>query len=191
MYEFLYDYVKPKYGVKLKLCYLDTDSFIVHIRTEDIYKDIAEDVETRFDTSHYELECNSTDRPLPKGKNKKVIGLMKDVLGEKIMIKFVGLRAKTYSYLIDDGSVDKKEKGTNGCVIKRKLKFENYKSCLEATQLDNKMKYLVKNKSILRTQQRFKSEIRNIFTEEIDKIALSSNDDKKMQPFDSIETYAY
>ena len=116
---------------------------------------------------------------------------MKDELGGKIMIKFVRLRAKTHSYLIDDGSEDKKAKGTKKCVIKRKLKFENYKSCLEATQLDNKMKYLVKNKSILRTQQRFKSEIRNIFTEEIDKIALSSNDDKKMQPFDSIETYAY
>ena len=65
MYEFWYDYVKPKYGEKVKLCYMDTDSFIVYIKTEDIYKDIAEDVETRFDTSNYEL-----DRPLPKGKNK-------------------------------------------------------------------------------------------------------------------------
>ena len=99
MYEFWYDYVKPKYGEKVKLCYMDTDSFIVYIKTDDIYKDIAEDVETRFDTSNYEL-----DRPLPKGKNKKVIGLMKDELGGKIMTKFVGLRAKTYSYLIDDGS---------------------------------------------------------------------------------------
>ena len=139
MYEFWYDYVKPKYGEKVKLCYMDTDSFIVYIKTDDIYKDIAEDVETRFDTSNYEL-----DRPLPKGKNKKVIGLMKDELGGKIMTKFVGLRAKTYSYLIDDGSEDKKAKGTKKCVIKRKLKFENYKNCLEATQLDNKIKYLEK-----------------------------------------------
>ena len=122
MYEFWYDYVKPKYGEKAKLCYMDTDSFIVYIKTDDIYKDIAEDVETRFDTSNYEL-----DRPLPKGKNKKVIGLMKDELGGKIMTKFVGLRAKTYSYLIDDGSEDKKAKGTKKCIIKRKLKFENYK----------------------------------------------------------------
>ena len=66
MYEFWYDYVKPKYGEKVKLCYMDTDSFIVYIKTEDIYKDIAEDVETRFDTSNYEL-----DRLSPKGKNKK------------------------------------------------------------------------------------------------------------------------
>ena len=64
MYEFWYDYVKPKYGEKVKLGYMDTDSFIVYIKTEDIYKDIAEDVETRFDISNYELECNSIDRPL-------------------------------------------------------------------------------------------------------------------------------
>ena len=85
---------------------MDTDSFIVYIKTDYIYKDIAEDVETRFDTSNYEL-----DKPFPKGKNKKVIGLMKDELGGKIMTKFVGLRAKTYSYLIDDSSYDKKAEG--------------------------------------------------------------------------------
>ena len=79
-----------------------TDSFIIYIKTDDIYKDIAEYVETRFDTSNYEL-----DRSLPKEKNKKVIELMKDELGGKIIIKFVGLRAKTYSYLIDDGSEQK------------------------------------------------------------------------------------
>ena len=84
---------------------MDADSFIVYIKAGDIYKDIAEDVETRFDTSNYEL-----DRPLPKGKNKKVIGLMKDELGGKIMTKFVGLRAKTYSCLIDDGTEGKRHK---------------------------------------------------------------------------------
>ena len=86
MYEFWYDYVKPKYGENAKLCYMDTDSFIVHVKTDDIYKDIAEDVETRFDTSSYELECNSIERPFQKGKNKKVIQLMRDELGGKIMI---------------------------------------------------------------------------------------------------------
>ena len=78
---------------------------------------------------------------MPNGKNKKVIGLMKDELGGKTMTKFVGLRAKTYSYLIDDGK-DKKAKGTKKCVIKRKLQFENYKNCLEATKLENKVNYL-------------------------------------------------
>ena len=76
MYEFWYDYMKPKYGDSIKLCYMDTDSFIMHIKTEDFYKDIANDVEKRFDTSDYEV-----NRPLPTGKNKKMIGSMKDELG--------------------------------------------------------------------------------------------------------------
>ena len=80
MYEFQYNYVKPEYGGKSKLYYMDTDSFIVYIKTDYILKDIVEDVKTRFDTSNYE-----SDRPLPKGKNKKVIALMKDELGGKIM----------------------------------------------------------------------------------------------------------
>ena len=84
MYEFWYDYMKPKHGDNVKLCYMDNDSFIMQIKTEDFYKDIADDVEKRFDTSNY--EC---DRSVPKGKNKKVIGLMKDKLGGKIMTEFV------------------------------------------------------------------------------------------------------
>ena len=136
IYEFRYEYVKPKYSKKVKLCYMDTDSFIVYIKTDYIYRDIADDVETRLDTSNHEL-----DKSLPKGKNKQVIGLMKDELGRKIMTKFVRLRAKSYSYLIEDGSEDKKAKGTKKCVIKRKFKFENYKNCLEATQHENKINY--------------------------------------------------
>ena len=141
MYQFWYDYIKSKYNEKSKLCYMDTDSFVIYIKTDDNYKDIAEDVETRFDNLNYEL-----DIPLPKGKNKIIIGLMKYELGEKIMRKCAGLRVKTYSYLIDDGSEDKKAKGTKKCVIKRKLKFENYKNCLEATQLENKTNHLGKIK---------------------------------------------
>ena len=95
--------------------------FIVYSKADDIYKDAAEDVNNRFDAPNYEL-----NRPLCKGKNKKVTGLTEDELGGKIMIKFVCLRAKTYSQLIDDGSKDKKAKGTQKCVIKRKLKFENF-----------------------------------------------------------------
>ena len=75
-----------------------------YLKTDNIYKNVSENIETRFDTSNYEL-----DRPLPKGKNKKVIGLMKDELGGKIITKFVGLRAKSYSYLIDDGSIKKQK----------------------------------------------------------------------------------
>ena len=112
MYEFWYDYMEPKYSNNVKLCYMDTDSFIMSIKTNDFYKDISNDVENRFDTSNYEV-----NRPLPTEKNKKVIGLMKDELGGKIIKEFVTLRPKTYSFLTDDGKEDKKAKGTKKCVI--------------------------------------------------------------------------
>ena len=76
MYEFWYEYLYLKYGDRIKLCYTDTESFMMHNETEDFYKDIADDFEKRFDTSNYEV-----DKPLPTGKSKKVIGLMKDGLG--------------------------------------------------------------------------------------------------------------
>ena len=95
MYEFHYDYMRPKYGSKVKLCYMDTDSFVYEIETEDFYRDIAKDVEKRFDTSGYSKDDN---RPLPIGKNKKMIGLMKDELGGKIMTEFVALRTKRCAY---------------------------------------------------------------------------------------------
>ena len=136
MYEFWYDYIKPKYGDRAKLCYMDTDSFVIHIITEDFYKDIANDVERWFDT----FNCDENDkRLLPIGKNKKIIGLFKDELGGKIMEEFCALRAKAYVYLINGYNDDdydkekilnKKAKGTKKCVIKCRLMFENSKDCL-------------------------------------------------------------
>ena len=107
MYEFWYYNIKPKYKDRGKLCYIDTDSFVIHIKTKYFYKDIADDVEKWFDTSNYEEDDK---RPLPIGKNKKVIGLFKDQLGGKIIKEFVGLSAKTYSYLMDDDLSIKKLK---------------------------------------------------------------------------------
>ena len=143
MYEFWYDYKKTKYNNDVKLCYMDTDSFVMHIKTNDFYKDIASDVENRFDPSNYEenplettAEPSSLERsalarrPLPTGKNKKVISLMKDELGGKIITEFVTLRPKTYSFLTDDGKEDKKAKGTKKCIIKKMIKFNDYKKCL-------------------------------------------------------------
>ena len=153
MYEFWYDYMKPKYNVNVKLCYMDTDSFIMNIKTNDFYKDIANDLEKRLDTSNYEV-----NRPLPTGKNKKLIGLLKDELGGKIITEFVTLRPKTYSYLTDYGKEDKKAKGTKKCVIKRMIKFNDYKNCL------------LKDKVILKSQQRFISKKHNVYTENINKI---------------------
>ena len=95
--------MKPKYNNDVKLCYMGTDSFIMNIKTNNFYKDIASDVEERFDTSNYEV-----NRLLPTGKNKKIIGLMKDELLGKIITEFVTLRPKTYSFLTDDGKEDKK-----------------------------------------------------------------------------------
>ena len=161
--------MKPKYGDDKKLCYMDTDSFIIYIKTEDFYKDIADDVECKFDISNYEV-----DRPLPTGNNKKVIGLMKDKSGGKITKEFVALRPKTYSYLTDDCKEDKKAKVTKNYAIKRELKFNDYKDCL------------LHEKVMVKLQQRFKSELHDVYTEDVNKIALSSNDDKRLQTFDKI-----
>ena len=128
MYEFWYDFIKPKYQNNAKLCYMDIDGFIINIKTEDFYEDIANDVEKRFDTSNYEV-----DKPLPKGKNKKVIGFLKDKLGGKIMTEIVILKPKTYSYLMDNNGTQitkKKAKGTKKFVIWPRLKFNDYKDCL-------------------------------------------------------------
>ena len=89
IYEFWYGYIKPKYQDNAKLCYIDTDSVVINIKTEDFHEAIADHVKKRFDTSNYEV-----NRPLPTGKNKKVIGLVKDELGGKIMTEFAALRPK-------------------------------------------------------------------------------------------------
>ena len=139
-----------------------------------IYEDIASDIENRFDTSNYEV-----NRPLPTGKNKKIIGLMKDELGGRIITEFVTLRPKTYSFLTDDGKEDKKAKGTKKCVIKNKIKFNDYKKCLFNDEL------------ILKSQQRFISKKHDVYTENINKIALSNNDDKRIVSSNKISSYPY
>ena len=175
VYEFWYDYNKPKYNNDVKLCYMDMDSFIMNIKTNDFYKDIANDVENRFDTSNYEV-----NRPLPTGNNKKIIGLMKDELGGKIITEFVSLRPKTYSFLTDDGKEDKKAKGTKNCVIKKMIKFSDYKKCLLNDEL------------ILKSQQRFINKKHYVYTENINKIALSNNDDdKRIVSSNKISSYPY
>ena len=173
MYEFWYDYMKPKYGHDVKLCYIDMDSLAMNIKTKHFYKDIANDVEKRFDTSNYEV-----DRPLPTGKYKKVIGLMKDELGGKIITEFVTLRPKTNSYLTDDGKEDKKAKGTKKFVIKRMIKFDDYKKCLLNGEVILKSQHLISKKH-------------DVYTEKINKIALSNNDDKIMVSSDKITSYPY
>ena len=142
MCEFWYDCLKPKCSENVKLCYMDTGSFIVHVKTDDIYKDIAKDIEKRFDTLNYEI-----DRPLPKGQSETVIGLMKDELGGKIIKEFVGLRKKKTKKKKKKKTNIKNRQGIKKCIVKIELKFQDYKNCLNAAKIDVKLKYL-ENKKI-------------------------------------------
>ena len=175
MYGFWYDYFKNKYDSKANLCYMDTDSFVINIKTKDFYKDMGvKDVKERFDTSN----C-IYDRPLPIGVNKKVIGLMKDELCGGIITEFVALRPKAYSYTTNDFTELKKAKGTKKCAVKKMLRFSDYKNCLFS------------NGKVLKSQQRFKSENHSVYTENINKIALSCDDDKRIVAVDGISSYSY
>ena len=176
MYEFNYDYMVPKYGLEmLKLCYMDTDSLVYDIKTEDFYEDIANNVEARFDTSGY----SKTDfRPLPIGVNKKVIGLIKDELGGKIMTEFVILRPKLYSYKVLDVSEDKKCQGIKKCVVKKTLTFEDYKTCL----FNDSTEY--------RSQLMLRLSKHEVHTIKVNKVALNRDDDRKISRKDGISTFA-
>ena len=176
MYGFWYDYIRRKYGDRAKVCYTDTDNFIIYIKTQNFFEDISNDVEGWFDTSYYD---KNDKRPFTIGKSKKVPDLFKDELGGKIMTEAATLRPKTYAYLDDDGSGHKKAKGTKKCVIKQKHMFENFKD------------YLFNNKNIYRSQERLRSYNHDVYTEKVNKIALSSNDDKRLQTSDRVITYPY
>ena len=164
MYEFHYDYMIPKYGDRLELRCMDTDSLIYRIKTEDFYSDISPDVESRFDTSGYP---NDGSRPLPVGKNKKVIGLMKDELGGEIMKEFVSLRPKMYSYRVGN-SEPKKCKGTKKRVVKKTISFHDYKACLFSGERSHRSRLL------------FRSRKHEVKTLEVNKLVLSREDDKRI-----------
>ena len=104
---------------------------------------------------------------------------MKDELGGKIIMEFVTLRPKIYSFLTDNGKEDKKAKGTKKCIIKKMIKFNDYKKCL------------LNGEIILKSQQRFKSNKHDVYTEKINKIALSNNDDKRIVLSNKITSYPY
>ena len=176
MYDFHYNYIKPKYGNKAKLLFTDTDSLMYEIETEDFYKDISEDVKDRFDTSDYPENHPSG---IPTGINKKVLGMFKDEAGGKIIIEFVGLRAKLYSYIMDEGEEHKKCKGIKKQVVATSIKHEDYKTCLTT------------GKEQLRKQNILRSYEHEVFTEEVNKVALSALDDKRYILGDGIHTLAW
>ena len=181
MYDFHYGYVKPKYGDRARLLFTDTDSLCCEIQTEDFYEDIAKDVPKWFDTSNY-----PDGHPIG-GYNKKVLGMMKDEAGGKVMVEFVGLRSKLYAYRVDeyegrcekdfcDGSCDdkkcigngsKKCKGVKKPVVKDSITFEHYKD-----SLFNNTTHIAKFNTL-------RSRKHEITADCVTKIALSANDDKR------------
>ena len=120
MYQFHYEYMKPKFPNQ-KLCYMDTDSFVYWIQTDDCYKDIEDDAYKWFDTSEYKHSKGGIELNI----NKKVIGKFKDETGDKVLSHFVALRSKLYSYYCDDDltSTVNKVKGVKKCVIKNEIKL--------------------------------------------------------------------
>ena len=176
MFDFHYKYIKPKYGDKAKLLFTDTDSFLFELQTEDFYKDISGDVRDRFDTSNYPEGHPSG---IPTGINKKVLGMFKDEAAGKIIKEFVGLRAKLYSYKMDEGKENKKCKGIKKAVVEKSITHENYKTCLQT------------GKEQLRRQTIIRSYEHNLYLEEVNKIALSAADDKRYLLNDSYDTLAW
>ena len=176
MYDFHYNYIRSKYGEKAKLLFTDTDSLAYEVETKDFYKDIASDVVDKFDTSNF-----SKDHPsgIQVGVNKKVVGMFKDEAGGKIIEEFVGLRSKLYSYKMYDGWEEKKCKGVKKPVVKKSIKFDDYKKCLFGGGKQYRRMYNIRS---------YKHEV---FTEELNKIALSANDDKRIIQSDKIHTLAY
>ena len=164
MFDFHYNYIKKKYGDKAKLLFTDTDSLMYEIQTEDFYKDINGDVKDKFDTSDYPPNHPSG---IPTGCNKKVFGMFKDEAGGKIIDEFVGLRAKLYSYKMLEGEESKKSKGVKKLMVKNSITHEDYKNCLFT------------GKEQLRKMNVIRSHKHDIYTEEVNKIALSSSDDKR------------
>ena len=176
MYDFHYNYIIPKYGNKAKLLFTDTDSFLYEIETEDFYKDISGDVKDRFDTSEYNEGHPSG---IPTGINKKVLGMFKDEAKGKIIKEFVGLRAKLYSYIMEEGEENKKCKGVKKQVVEENITHEDYKTCL------------LTGKEILRKQNILRSYDHEVYMEEVNKIALSAADDKRYLLKDSFDTLAW
>ena len=176
MFNFHYNYIQKKYGYKrAKLLFTDTDSLMYVISTDDFYKDISEDISSKFDTSDFPSDHKSG---ILTGVNKKVIGMFKDEVAGKQITHFVGLRPKLYSFKVEDSSTTKKCKGIKKNVVKKGLDFQNYVECLFS------------GKKQMRSMKIIKSENHEIYSKEVNKIALSNEDDKRKLGKDKVNTKA-
>ena len=170
---FYYGYIKPKYNNKVKLAYMDTDSFIMQIFTDDFYNDISPDINEWFDTSCY------SNKPIKIGVNKKVLGMFKDETGDNEIIESVNVCAKLYSF-VSEVKEEKKAKGIKKCVKKKCTKFQGY---VDAIKLSN-IKRCVQ--TVIRSYRH------NVYTEDVNKIAISASDDKRIWLKDVYDmTYQY
>ena len=168
--------MKPKYGDNARILFTDKDSLMYEIKTEDFYKDISGDVKNKFDTSNYPSNHPSG---IPTGINKKVLGIMKDKADGEIIDEFVGLRAKLYSYKMLEGQESKKCKGVKSSVINKSILHKDYKKCLFT------------KKPECRSMKIFRSRLHEVYTEEVNKIALSSEDDKRIVQDNNTDTLAW
>ena len=175
MFNFHYTYIKEKYSSKAELLFTDTDSLMYQIKTKDFYKDISDDVQDKFDTSDYPPNHKSG---ILTGVNKKVIGMFKDEVAGRQITHFVGLRPKLYSYKVEGQQELKKCKGVKKNVVKKSLEVDDYVKCL------------LTGEKQMRTMKIIRSEKHNIYSKELNKIALSNLDDKRLVLEDKIHTLA-
>ena len=179
MYDFHYNYIKKLYDDRAILLMTGTDSLFYEIQTDNVYYDISKDVESRFDTS----ECDKNHPAINEfgfkvGVNKKVIGMFKDEAGGKQIEEFVGQRAKLYSYKLHEKE-HKRCKGVKRSVVAKSITHDNYKNCL------------MTKKDQFRKMNVIRSHSHDIYTEEINKVALSANNDKRIILEDGMHTLAY
>ena len=175
MFDFHYNYIKDKYDTKAELLFTDTDSLMYKIQTKDFYKDIKKDVESKFDTSDYPASHPSG---IPTGLNKKVIGMFKDEVAGKQITHFIGLRPKLYSFKIEEGKNIKKCKGIKKSVVSKGITFEHYFDCLFTGEKQ------------MRSMKIIQSKYHDIYSKEVNKIALSCEDDKRLVLSNKVDTKA-
>ena len=179
--DFHYDYIRAKYNDAAELLFTDTDSLLYLIHTDDFYKHISKDIKRKFDTSDYP---ESHPSGILTGVNKKVIGMFKDEVAGRQITHFVGLRPKLYSFKVEDpttggvGGITKKCKGVKKNVVKREISFEDYTQCLFSGEKQMKSMKIIK------------SENHDIYSKEVNKIALSNDHDKRILMEDRIHTLA-
>ena len=175
MFNFHYNYIQKKYKDRAELLFTDTDSLMYQIYTDDFYKDTSHDIETKFDTSDYPPVHPSG---IKTGVNKKVIGMFKDEVAGKQITYFVGLRPKLYSFKIEESKEVLKCKGINKNVVKKGIEFEDYVQCLFSGEKQ------------MRSMKIIRSENHDIYSKEVNKIALSNEDDKRSVMEDKVKTLA-